>query len=126
MEKRTGGHWQLARSGWREMGLWLLGRRRLFRVTGASMEPTLPAGAVVLLDPNAYRRAVPREGEIVVAWHPRQPELRIVKRVRATVEVGGEERLILASDNADAGSDSRAFGPVSRGLVLGRVSSRLR
>ncbi len=119
------------RSGWREMALWLIRRRRLFRVTGDSMVPTLAAGAVVMLDPQAYRQRMPQADEIVVARHPRQNELQIVKRVAAAIESriesgSPEVLLILASDNAAAGSDSRAFGPVELDLVLGKVVSRLR
>ena len=118
------------RSGWREMALWLIRRRRLFRVTGDSMTPALTAGAVVMLDPQAYRQTMPREHEIVVARHPRQNELQIVKRVAAVIErptESGNPRalLILASDNAAAGSDSRIFGPVELELVMGKVVSRL-
>ena len=118
------------RSGWREMALWLIRRRRLFRVTGYSMTPTLTAGAVVMLDPQAYRKQMPQEQEIVVARHPRQYELQIVKRVAAVIEGPNESGnpralLILASDNASAGSDSRTFGPVELALVMGKVVSRL-
>ncbi len=95
------------------------------------MMPTLTAGAVVMLDPRAYRQRKPQEEEIVVARHPRQNELQIVKRVTAVVESRTESgapsiRLILASDNAAAGVDSRVFGPVALNLVLGKVVSRLR
>ena len=118
---------ELPRSGWREMAQWLIRRRRLLRVIGDSMTPTLPAGAVVMVDPHAYRMRNPREDEIVVARHPRQAEMRIVKRVAAVYESDeGKERVVLASDNAAAGADSRAFGPVAAELVLGRVTSRLR
>ncbi len=118
------------RSGWREMALWLIRRRRLFRVTGDSMAPTLTVGAVVMLDPQAYRQQMPQEHEIVVARHPRQHELQIVKRVAAVIESPTESGtprtlLILASDNATAGSDSRTFGPVEQDLVMGKVVSRL-
>lgn len=118
------------RSGWREMALWLIRRRRLLRVTGDSMTPTLTAGAVVMLDPQAYRQQVPQEHEIVVARHPRQDELQMVKRVAAVIDgptESGTPRalLILTSDNAAAGSDSRTFGPVELDLVLGKVVSRL-
>ncbi|MCY4411739.1 MAG: nickel-type superoxide dismutase maturation protease [Caldilineaceae bacterium] len=115
------------RSGWREMALWLVRRRRLLRVTGDSMAPTLAAGAVVMLDPDAYNGRNPREDEIVVARHPRQADLRIVKRVAAVFESRAEGLLlVLASDNPGAGADSRVFGPVAINLVLGRVISRLR
>ena len=117
----------LPASGWREMVLWLLRRRRLFRVSGESMKPTLPAGAVVMIDPRAYRLRTPREDELVVANHPRQAELRIVKRVGAVLGSGrGDVHLLLSSDNPAEGSDSRAFGPVAAAQVLGKVTSRLR
>ena len=121
----------LPRSNWGEIALWLIRRRRLFQVTGDSMHPTLVAGAVVMVDPRAYRSQIPRENEIVVAQHPRQAGLRIVKRVTAVIEASpdtgaGTIRLILASDNEAAGADSRSFGPVALGSVLGRVVSRLR
>ncbi len=118
---------QLPRSGWREMARWLIRRRRLLRVTGESMTPTLSVGAVVMIDPHAYRKRTPREDEIVVARHPRQDGLRIVKRVAAVFEnEEGIVRLVLSSDNAAAGADSRGFGPVAAEHVLGQVTSRLR
>ncbi len=95
------------------------------------MTPTLPAGAVVMLNPRAYRQRKPQEEEIVVARHPHQDELQIIKRVTVVVESHTENgtpsiRLILASDNAAEGTDSRVFGPVALDLVLGKVISRLR
>ncbi len=121
---------EVPRSGWREMAQWLIRRRRLFRVIGDSMTPTLMSGAVVMLDPRAFRRQMPQEHEIVVARHPRQTELQIVKRVAAVIESPAESGsptnlLILSSDNSAAGSDSRTFGPVGLDLVLGKVVSRL-
>ena len=60
-------------------------------------------------------------------YKPRQADLRIVKRVAAVIESRAEGLLlVLASDNAGAGADSRVFGPVAMKLVLGRVISRLR
>ena len=118
---------EVPRSGWQEMALWLMRRRRLLRVIGHSMAPTLAAGQVVMIDPNAYQRRNPLEDEVVVARHPRQSELRIVKRVAAVIESDAEGvLLVLASDNAAAGADSRVFGPVAVDLVLGQVISRLR
>ena len=122
---------KMPRSGWRDMALWLIRRRRLFRVTGDSMTPTLASGAVVMLDPRAYRSQSPQEDEIVVTRHPRNNELQIVKRVAAVIESRIESSapsvgLILASDNAAAGADSRSFGPVALDLVLGKVVSCLR
>ena len=99
---------------WREFLLWILRRRRRFRVLDRSMLPTLPPGVEVLVDP----RATPRAGDVVVARHPREA-LIIVKRVHG---LSADGRLMLQGDNAAASSDSRAFGPVARDAVLGVVT----
>ncbi len=85
------------------------------------MAPLLQPGQQVLLHPGAYRRRPPRVGDIVVARHPLQPELKLVKRVVAVLDDG---RVALRGDNAGASSDSRAFGPLPPAHILGRVSSR--
>ena len=79
----------------------------LFRtaVEGSSMAPALRQGDWLL----ACRTKRIRPGQIVLAWHPRRPELLLVKRV-AWREDGG---WWLASDNAVPGAeDSAHFGPV--------------
>lgn len=101
--------------------LWLLRLRRRFRVTGASMSPVLRPGEEVLVDPGAYRRRPPQPGDIVVVQHPYQSDLRLIKRV---VEVLDDGCFRLAGDNSAESSDSRAFGPMSPALLLGRVTSR--
>ena len=63
------------------------------------------------------------EGDIVVAWHPREADLRIIKRVEYVDSAG----VYLMSDNrefADA-SDSRSFGLVDASNVFARVISRI-
>lgn len=84
------------------------------------MLPTLRAGDEVLLDTHAYDHAAPLAGDIVVAFHPEQPDLKIIKRVGAVLANG----LFLSSDNASAGSDSRQFGVVGMDKVVGRVNGR--
>ncbi|MFW2380754.1 MAG: nickel-type superoxide dismutase maturation protease [Acidimicrobiales bacterium] len=81
---------------------------------GASMVPTLEPGDFVLMQPSS--QPVP-SGEIVVAQHPRDPSLLIVKRSRPD-----GEGYWLTSDNESEGSDSRDFGPVEASAVLGRVT----
>ncbi|MCA9922718.1 MAG: nickel-type superoxide dismutase maturation protease [Anaerolineales bacterium] len=100
-----------------------LKRRRRFRVTGASMLPTLRDGEIVLLDPNAYRRQPPRVGDIVVAKHPFEMDVKLIKRITAVTEDG---RFHLQGDNpsALASTDSRSFGPVPQSTILGRLTSR--
>ena len=84
------------------------------------MLPTLQAGEEVLLDTHAYDHAAPQVGDIVVAFHPEQPDLKIIKRVGELLENG----LFLNSDNPSAGSDSRQFGVVDMDKIVGRVNGR--
>lgn len=113
---------KLPKSGWRELFAWRFGRRRAFRVEGESMTPTLPPGAVIFFDPAAYDESDPLVGDVVVARHPFQSGLQLVKRV---AEIREDGRYVLHSDNP-MGSDSRGFGSMPRGHILGRVTSRLR
>jgi nickel-type superoxide dismutase maturation protease len=101
-----------------ELLLWLLRRRRRFRITGESMLPALHPGDEVLI----ARGAAPRPGDIVVVQHPYQTGLRMVKRVASVRDDGS---VALEGDTPGASTDSRAFGAVPAGHVLGRVTSRL-
>jgi nickel-type superoxide dismutase maturation protease len=108
-------------SGVRELLLWLLRRRRRFRVTGESMLPVLKPGDVVLADPLAYRHSPPQPGDIVIARHPLRRDVTLIKRVSAVSEDG---RCRLEGDNPAASTDSRTFGWVAAEQVRGRVTSR--
>jgi nickel-type superoxide dismutase maturation protease len=91
----------------------------LFRVKVAerSMEPALRPGDWLLVRRSRRIRA----GQIVLARHPGQPDLLIVKRAARRVDGGWW----LESDNPGAGAvDSRRFGPVPASLVEGRVLVR--
>lgn len=85
------------------------------------MQPTLLPGDLVLVDPRAYVALMPRVGEIVLARHPYQTDLSIIKRVAV---ITPERRLVLHSDNPHAGSDSRQFGTISQQRLIGRVTCR--
>ncbi|MBF2036377.1 MAG: nickel-type superoxide dismutase maturation protease [Leptolyngbyaceae cyanobacterium T60_A2020_046] len=98
--------------------LWLLRRRRRFRVRGNSMLPALKPGDEVLIDPAAYRQRSPQPGELVIAQHPHQPHLRMIKRVHWVAPDGACD---LRGDNPSESSDSRTFGLVDPQLILGRV-----
>jgi nickel-type superoxide dismutase maturation protease len=91
-----------------EIVLWVFRQRRRFRVTGHSMAPLLKPGDEVLVDPHAYRREPPQPGEIVLAQHPYQTDLRLNE---------------LKGDNPSESTDSRAFGGIARHQILGRVTS---
>ena len=112
---------ELPGANWREVLLWLVGRRRRFRVTGQSMVPLLQPQEEVLADPHAYLDAAPEPGDIVVAEHPDRPRFWLVKRVLFVCENGA---CVLVGDNSDASTDSRAFGAVPAAKILGRVTSR--
>lgn len=98
--------------------LWLMGRRRRYRITGGSMRPILSPGDQILVDPLAYTETGPKVGDIVVARHLYRTDVWMVKRVVGVLDDG---RCFLAGDNPDESTDSRLFGAVPRSLILGRV-----
>ena len=80
------------------------------------MRPTLEPGDRVLL----VRSARPHVGDLVAVPDPRVRERLLVKRVTAR-----RGRLLeLRGDNPRASTDSRDFGPVAPGDVVGRVVHR--
>lgn len=85
------------------------------------MLPTFKPGDEVLVDPNAYQQRSPEPGELVVAQHPLDPQLRLIKRVILVRDNGD---CLLIGDNSAASTDSRAFGAVPRQLILGQVICR--
>ncbi len=86
-------------------------------VVGHSMEPTLLDGDWLLVDPDAYLRATPRAGELVVARDPRAADRVLVKRVIA-VEANGS--VTLAGDHPAHAADAGSIGSVPADAVLGR------
>lgn len=98
-----------------EFGHWAVGRRERFRVVGDSMEPSLSDGDFVLVDPSAR----PDLDDMVVADHPQEHGLRVVKRIG---EITDDGRFVLVSDNPERGTDSRSWGPVAPTSVLGQVT----
>jgi nickel-type superoxide dismutase maturation protease len=88
-------------------------------VAEPSMVPALRPGDWLL----ARRTRRIRPGQIVLARHPGDPGMLLVKRARRRVDGGWW----LESDNPYAGAvDSRRFGPVPETLIVGRVLARYR
>jgi nickel-type superoxide dismutase maturation protease len=104
----------------KEILLWILRLRVRVRVRGESMLPHLRPGDEVLVDPHAYQQNAPHPGEVVLAQHPYQRDLRLVKRVEAVLD---GDRYHLRGDNPSESTDSRSFGSIPRGEILGRVTS---
>jgi nickel-type superoxide dismutase maturation protease len=87
------------------------------KVAERSMIPALRPGDWLVV----LRTRRIRPGQIVLARHPAQPDMLIVKRAARRVEGGWW----LESDNPGGGAvDSRRFGAVPVALVEGRVLTR--
>lgn len=87
------------------------------------MSPSYNEGDWLVVDLNAFRRRLPRPGEVIVLHDPRERRRRIIKRVYA-VTLHGD--LDVRGDNSRESTDSREFGPVQRSLVIGKVRWRFR
>jgi hypothetical protein len=101
---------------------WPLGR---VAVTERSMEPTLHPGDWLLtwrgLNPNRPPRV--RPGQLVIARHPGQPDLLLVKRAGHELPGGW---WVEAENTAAGAVDSRNFGPVPAYLIVATVILRYR
>jgi nickel-type superoxide dismutase maturation protease len=91
-----------------------------YQVEGESMAPAMSHGERVLVNKAAYRRADPRPGDLVVVRDPREPKRLLLKRIDGQAEGGWR----VLGDNAAASTDSRAFGPVGRASIIGKVWMR--
>ena len=88
-------------------------------VADESMAPTLRPGDRLLVDRRAYRRRLPVVGQVVVLDDPERPGRWLVKRVSA---VDGSAGVVeVRGDALDRARDSRRFGPVPLGSVVGLV-----
>ncbi len=102
--------------------MWWLRRRFLrYEVAGSSMSPTLRPGDFVVVDRRAFAHRAPARGDVILIRDPREPGRTLVKRV-ANVDLHGS--LWVLGDNPEQSTDSRAFGAVAPGTVLGRVRWR--
>ncbi len=96
-------------------------------VEGPSMEPAFRAGEHLLVDRLAYRRRTPRVGEVVVLRDPERPDRYLLKRIATAPPMQPAPQrgqYFVLGDNAAVSRDSRAFGPVAREQIIGRVWRR--
>ena len=101
----------------REVLLWIIGRRRRFVIAGNSMEPTYLHGDMILVNPQNQRV---KEDDIVLLEHPKR-QMILVKRVLFE----DEGTFFVQGDNKNESTDSRHFGMVSRGQIQGVVTVKL-
>ncbi len=107
----------LAQSTARLICLWVMRRRRRYRIAGRSMLPTLAEGQTVLVDTRAYVRVSPKLGDVVLIQHPYERGVVTIKRFAFAQKDG----VFVVGDNRDESADSRAYGLVPAGNLLGRV-----
>ncbi|KAL0273300.1 UNVERIFIED_CONTAM: hypothetical protein PYX00_006002 [Menopon gallinae] len=100
---------------------------------GNSMEPTMKDNDIILL--NKRNKYSPQRGDIVIIRSPNDPMKLLCKRVihlpgdmvsrqgyRGTLPQG---KIWLEGDNYEHSNDSRVFGPVPKGLIIGKVTRTL-
>jgi nickel-type superoxide dismutase maturation protease len=85
------------------------------------MYPLLKPDDLIMVNPYAYQNKQPQAGDLVIATHPTEPNLKIVKRLAYLTEDGN---CFLAKENPHEGTDSHSFGLVPLRLILGKVTGR--
>ncbi len=104
-----------------------LGRRwrsLVYVVADESLRPHLAPGDRILVDPRAYDRELPEVGDVVVVRDPELSDRRLVKRVDRVTSTGPAREdvtlTILGAPGTES-RDSRRFGPVPLGSVIGKA-----
>ena len=85
------------------------------------MLPSLNPDDRVLVRRTTANTDTPPLGAVVVAWHPLQPRLRLIKRLESLSNAG----MMLLGDNPSSSTDSRQLGPIPRSALIGVVTSRV-
>lgn len=94
-------------------------RLKLYKVTGDSMLPDLPAGTFIVTLKRRHQAI--RINDVVVAEHAVYG--RIIKRV---VDLAPDGTITLAGDNAAMSTTSETLGQIPRDRLLGQVIMRFR
>lgn len=89
---------------------------QIFRIQGKSMEPYAWGNDFVVVRKFFFWER-PRVGDVVLARDPRQTTRILCKHIARQTE----STYWLEGDNAQASTDSRAFGAVAKNALLGKV-----
>ena len=108
----------LREANWKDRIMYAVGKRKIFRVQGDSMLPTLKDGDAVMIVPT---RSIKR-GDVVLADHPYKSSVKILKRVN---EIDNDGRYTLIGDNPAESTDSRTFGNLSIEYIQGKAVCRV-
>jgi len=111
----------LPEANYLEFLLWFLKHRQRFKVMGNSMSPLLKPGEEILVATRAYRKSLPKIGDVVVLKHPGQNYLTIVKRI---IDIDINHNCFLVGDNLAQSVDSRHWGSIKSSNLIGKVTSR--
>jgi len=111
----------LPEANYLEFLLWLFKQRLRLKVTGNSMTPLLAPGEEILVATKAYRKSLPKIGDLVVLKHPQHHKLTIVKRI---LNIDHDCNCFLIGDNLLQSNDSRHWGLIKSSNLIGKVTSR--
>ena len=82
------------------------------------MLPAYRDGDTALVDTGACVDLLPQPGDVVLAAHPFQSGVRMVKRVDHITQDG---RVFVVGDNPSESTDSRTFGALPPSKILGKL-----
>lgn len=97
----------------------IVGLREVYQVDGDSMEPMFYHGDYLYAS-NNLKRKPPKIGDVVVAKHPYQQGVLIVKKVK---NVDGSY-YYLEGLNKLSSTDSRSFGSIPISRLIGKVVAK--
>ena len=95
------------------------------------MLPTFENGDYLIVDELTYHFREPEHGEVIIFKYPKDTSKFFIKRIIGvpgdTVDgkTLGKDAYFVEGDNRNASSDSRIWGALPRGLIIGRPLLRL-
>ena len=82
------------------------------------MEPLFKAGDFVVINRLSYLFSQPKPGDIVAVRNPKERDKILLKKIETGIS---ENQYFVVGINQSDSHDSRAFGPVGKDLIFGKV-----